>query len=137
MVYETTLIIVFCSISSHIFSNANEDHVAEVLHRLGLEDCFDDVICFEYLNPPNQKNDVDDTYNCCVTETGDLLPTSHIICKPLENSIQQAFKMANINPRKQQYTDCNSHGPQHCVGSSERKKSVDYALESIHNIREA
>ncbi|KVI11351.1 hypothetical protein Ccrd_010240 [Cynara cardunculus var. scolymus] len=50
---------------SLIFSNANEDYVAEVLHRLGLEDCFDDV------------------------------------------------------------------------GSSERKKSVDYALESIHNIREA
>ncbi|KAL9998324.1 putative Heat shock protein Hsp90 [Helianthus debilis subsp. tardiflorus] len=28
-----------------IFSNANEAHVAEVLHRHGLEDYFDDVIC--------------------------------------------------------------------------------------------
>ncbi|KVI11947.1 uncharacterized protein C24B11.05-like [Cynara cardunculus var. scolymus] len=129
-----------------IFSNANEAHVAEVLHRLGLEDCFDDVICFESLNPPNQKNSADDTSNCCVTETGDLLPTSPIICKPFENSFQQAFKMANINPHKTIFFDDSIRNIQTAkvtgldtvlVGSSERKKGVDYALESIHNIREA
>lgn len=33
--------------------------MVEILHRLGLEDCFDDVICFETLNPP-KNNDADD-----------------------------------------------------------------------------
>ncbi|KAI3679890.1 hypothetical protein L2E82_50870 [Cichorium intybus] len=42
-----------------IFSNANEAHVAEVLHRRGLEDCFEDVICFESLNPKNQNTNSD------------------------------------------------------------------------------
>ncbi|KAJ9548392.1 hypothetical protein OSB04_020935 [Centaurea solstitialis] len=112
-----------------IFSNANEAHVAEVLHRLGLEDCFDDVICFESLNPPNQNN-----------------AKSLVICKPFENAFQEAFKMANIDPRKTIFFDDSIRNIQTAkvtgldtvlVGSSERKKGVDYALESIHNIKEA
>lgn len=39
-----------------IFSNGNEAHVAKVLSRLGLEDCFDDIICFETLNPIHKDN---------------------------------------------------------------------------------
>lgn len=42
-----------------IFSNGNEAHVAEVLSRLGLEDCFDDIISFETLNP-TQNDEVSD-----------------------------------------------------------------------------
>lgn len=129
-----------------IFSNANEAHVAEVLHRLGLEDCFDDVICFESLNPPNQTTDADDTPKSCVIESADLLPKSPVICKPFENAFQEAFKMANINPHKTMFFDDSIRNIQTAkvtgldtvlVGSSERKKGVDYALESIHNIREA
>lgn len=40
-----------------IFSNGNEAHVAKVLSRLGLEDCFDDIICFETLNPIHKDKD--------------------------------------------------------------------------------
>ncbi|KAK6142161.1 hypothetical protein DH2020_005216 [Rehmannia glutinosa] len=93
-----------------IFSNGNEAHVAKVLSRLGLEDCFDDIICFETLNPTRKDNDE--------------LPKPPIVCKPFENSFEQAFKIAGINPQK-------------TVGSSHRTKGVDYALESIHNMREA
>ncbi|KAI3694633.1 hypothetical protein L1987_77601 [Smallanthus sonchifolius] len=124
-----------------IFSNANEAHVAEVLSRLGLEDCFDDVICFESLNPKTQtktpKND---------GEPDGLLPKSPIVCKPSENAFQQAFKMANINPYKTLFFDDSIRNIQTAkltglstvlVGSSHHTKGVDYALESIHNIREA
>lgn len=38
-----------------IFSNGDEAHVAEVLSRLGLEDCFDDIVCFETLNAPAEE----------------------------------------------------------------------------------
>uniref|UniRef100_A0A7N0UW82 Uncharacterized protein n=1 Tax=Kalanchoe fedtschenkoi TaxID=63787 RepID=A0A7N0UW82_KALFE len=36
-----------------IFTNADKDHVGKVLTKLGLEDCFEGVICFETLNPYN------------------------------------------------------------------------------------
>ncbi|KAI3679888.1 hypothetical protein L2E82_50868 [Cichorium intybus] len=135
-----------------IFSNANEAHVAEVLHRLGLEDCFDDVICFETLNPKKTQITDSDPPKSSVTGYDDVnklavvLPESPIVCKPFENAFQQAFKMANINPHKTLFFDDSIRNVQTAkltglttvlVGSSQRKKGVDYALESIHNIREA
>ncbi|KAK6117987.1 hypothetical protein DH2020_048272 [Rehmannia glutinosa] len=104
-----------------IFSNGNEAHVAKVLSRLGLEDCFDDIICFETLNPTCMDNDE--------------FPKPPIVCKPFENSFEQAFKIAGINLRK---TTAKVMGLRTVwVGSSHRTKGVDYALESIHNMREA
>ncbi|XP_008775418.2 uncharacterized protein LOC103695783 isoform X2 [Phoenix dactylifera] len=43
-----------------IFTNADKAHAAEVLKRLGLEDCFEGVICFETLNPPVLPSDSDE-----------------------------------------------------------------------------
>ncbi|CAA0825348.1 Haloacid dehalogenase-like hydrolase (HAD) superfamily protein [Striga hermonthica] len=119
-----------------IFSNGNEAHVAKVLSRLGIEDCFDDIICFETLNPSHTNN---------LLENGET-HESPIICKPFEYSFEQAFKIAEINPRKTLFFDdsirnlqaANSVGLKTVwVGSSHRTKGVDYALESIHNIKEA
>ncbi|CAI9297965.1 unnamed protein product [Lactuca saligna] len=134
-----------------IFSNANEAHVAEVLHRLGLEDCFEDVICFESLNPKNQIINSDSPKSSVtgyddVSKVSDVLPESPIVCKPFENAFQQAFKMAKITPHKTLFFDDSIRNIQTAkltglstvlVGCSQRKKGVDYALESIHNIREA
>ncbi|XP_071719632.1 uncharacterized protein C24B11.05-like [Rutidosis leptorrhynchoides] len=131
-----------------IFSNANEAHVAEVLGRLGLEDCFDDVICFESLN---SKNETTDATNSSVIEDNEdepvgLLPKTPIVCKPFENAFQQAFEMAKINPDKTLFFDDSLRNIQTAklmglttvlVGSSQRKYGADYALESIHNIKEA
>ncbi|KAI7726021.1 hypothetical protein M8C21_033451, partial [Ambrosia artemisiifolia] len=130
-----------------IFSNGNEAHVAEVLHRLGLEDCFDDVICFESLNPKNTINNPS-APNGSVIGFGynGELPESPIVCKPFENAFQQAFKLAKINPHKTLFFDDSIRNIQTSkltglttvlVGSSQRKPGVDYALESIHNMREA
>ncbi|KAI7755363.1 hypothetical protein M8C21_004303 [Ambrosia artemisiifolia] len=69
-----------------------------------------------------------------------------IICKPSENAFQEAFKTAKINPYKTLFFDDSIRNIQTAkltglttvwVGSSLRKNGVDYALESIHNIREA
>ncbi|KAL7589592.1 uncharacterized protein C24B11.05 [Lactuca sativa] len=134
-----------------IFSNANEAHVAEVLHRLGLEDCFEDVICFESLNPKNQITNSDSPKSSVagyddVSKRDVVLPESPIVCKPFENAFQQAFKMAKITPHKTLFFDDSIRNIQTAkltgldtvlVGCSQRKKGVDYALESIHNIREA
>ncbi|XVE59282.1 hypothetical protein DITRI_Ditri05aG0033400 [Diplodiscus trichospermus] len=43
-----------------IFSNGDKVHVAKVLRKLGLEDCFEMIISFETLNPTNGTNTSDD-----------------------------------------------------------------------------
>ncbi|KAK2996059.1 hypothetical protein RJ640_022176 [Escallonia rubra] len=142
-----------------IFSNANKAHVAQVLSRLGLEDCFEKIICFETLNPTNESS----TSNCGVgtqfkgsksqsmDHSGEpnavsVLPKSPVICKPFEEAFEQAFKIAGIDPQKTLFFDDSIRNLQTAksiglhtvlVGSSHRAKRVDYALESIHNIREA
>jgi putative hydrolase of the HAD superfamily len=35
-----------------IFTNGDMVHAVRALERLGLEDCFEGIICFETLNPP-------------------------------------------------------------------------------------
>lgn len=123
-----------------IFSNGNDAHVAKVLNKLNLEDCFDDVITFETLNP---------VHNSSISKNENVdseCPISPIVCKPFEESFEQAFKIAQVNPQKALFFDDSIRNLQggkrmglHTVwvGSSQRAQGVDYSLESIHNIREA
>lgn len=53
-----------------IFSNGNAAHVAKVLGKLGLEDCFEDIICFETLNPTKASEEPE---NSCDGETRIIL----------------------------------------------------------------
>lgn len=121
-----------------IFSNGNEAHVAKVLSRLGLEDCFEDIICFETLNPTKTSEEPE---NC-----RDELPQTPILCKPFENAFQHAFKTAGINPQKTLFFDDSIRNLQTAknlglhtvwVGSCQKTHGVDYSLESIHNMKEA
>nr|XP_019709969.1 uncharacterized protein C24B11.05-like [Elaeis guineensis] len=43
-----------------IFTNADKVHAAKVLSKLGLEDCFEGIICFETLNPPTDLSSPSD-----------------------------------------------------------------------------
>ncbi|XP_059430085.1 suppressor of disruption of TFIIS-like [Corylus avellana] len=132
-----------------IFSNADKGHVAKALSRLGLEDCFDLVISFETLNPTTNENDnaYDNVVHIpCQPNSTSELPMSPVICKPFENAFIQAFKAGSINPQRTLFFDdsirniqCGKRMGLHTVhvGTSHRGNGVDYALESIHNIREA
>ena len=40
-----------------IFTNADKAHADQVLRKLGLEDCFEGIICFETLNPPLEQDE--------------------------------------------------------------------------------
>ncbi|XVF68805.1 hypothetical protein PTKIN_Ptkin11bG0030600 [Pterospermum kingtungense] len=136
-----------------VFSNGDEVHVAKVLRKLGLEDCFEGVISFETLNPPtNGRNNSDNRGSS--TEILDAtnyasqsaLPQTPVTCKPFENAFEQAFKIAKINPQKTLFFDDSIRNIQTgkqvglhtvLVGTSHRTNGADYALESIHNIKEA
>ncbi|XVF46540.1 hypothetical protein PTKIN_Ptkin03bG0035100 [Pterospermum kingtungense] len=142
-----------------IFTNADKNHAARVLNRLGLEDCFEGIICFETLNPTNNDNSSADGAKF-ISSTGNFdiskysarpdseleLPTTPVVCKPFAKAFEKAFEIANINPQKTLFFDDSIRNLQtgksmglHTVwvGTSHRTDGVDYALESIHNIREA
>ncbi|KAJ0027714.1 hypothetical protein Pint_35403 [Pistacia integerrima] len=156
-----------------IFTNADKDHAVKALNRLGLEDCFEGIICFETLNPTHKSNVSDDeddiafvgsTATATTASTNgsgifDIvghfaqpnpslvgLPKTPIVCKPSEFAIEQALKIANINPQRTLFFEDSVRNIQagkrvglHTVriGSSQRVKGADYALESIHYMKEA
>ncbi|OMO91201.1 HAD-superfamily hydrolase, subfamily IA, variant 3 [Corchorus olitorius] len=138
-----------------IFSNGDKVHVAKVLKKLGLEGCFETVISFETLNPTDgsSTSESDDEISLKfrgLSTTSDLDASNcletPVICKPFENAFEQAFKIANINPQKTIFFDDSIRNIQTgkeiglhtvLVGTSHRTNGADYALESIHNIKEA
>ncbi|ONK67742.1 uncharacterized protein A4U43_C05F3270 [Asparagus officinalis] len=139
-----------------IFTNGDKLHAARVLSRMGIEDCFEGIICFETLNPledpssPNEANSENEIFDIIAHLSKDdanvELPRSPILCKPSEDAMIQALKIANIDPQRTIFFDdsirnivAGKHIGLHTVlvGTSNRIKGADYALESIHNIKEA
>ncbi|XP_059430305.1 uncharacterized protein C24B11.05 [Corylus avellana] len=153
-----------------IFTNADKAHAARVLSKLGLEDCFEGIICFETLNSNNKEGNVvpteeddaelGDTRPSTIssTEAFDIdeymsqpkaslvLPKTPVVCKPFEDAYEEVFKIANINPQRTLFFDDSIRNIQTgkrvglhtvLVGTSHRSQGADYALESIHNIKEA
>ncbi|CAK7348566.1 unnamed protein product [Dovyalis caffra] len=143
-----------------IFTNADKAHAAEVLERLGLEDCFEGVICFETLNPPLETATyMDELDNGAVTAggepeprdfdgaaTGNVSSKSRILCKPSLEAIQAAIQIANVDPEQTIFFDDSARNIASgkaaglhtvIVGSSALVPGADHALRSIHNIKEA
>ncbi|CAK7331496.1 unnamed protein product [Dovyalis caffra] len=138
-----------------VFTNADKTHASRVLNRLGLEDCFERIICFETLNDAKKGNDAVDGDEAGVFDVNEyatcpdadlVLPRTTVVCKPFEEAFEQVFKIASINPQKTLFFDDSIRNLQtgkrlglHTVwvGSSRRTEGVDCALESIHNIKEA
>eukprot|EP00268_Persea_americana_P045114 TRINITY_DN4586_c0_g1_i1.p1 TRINITY_DN4586_c0_g1~~TRINITY_DN4586_c0_g1_i1.p1 ORF type:complete len:292 (+),score=61.70 TRINITY_DN4586_c0_g1_i1:197-1072(+) len=148
-----------------IFTNGDRIHAAKVLSRLGLEDCFEGIICFETLNPTNGSCSYDEesdakgglrqTSSTGVFDIldhfsrpndGSDLPKTPVLCKPSEAAMEHALKIANIDPKTTIFFDDSIRNIQAgkriglqtvLVGTSQRVKGADFALESIHNIREA
>lgn len=119
-----------------IFTNADRAHVARVVKRLGLEDCFEGVICFETLNPDNHN------YN----HVEAIDAANSILCKPSLEAIETAIGIANVDPNKTIFFDDSARNITGgkaaglhtvIVGSSVLVPGADYALSSIHNIKEA
>lgn len=138
-----------------IFTNADRIHAAKVLSRLGLEDCFEGVICFETLNPTEDsssrgkdaKTEIFDILgHLSEQDSGVEIPKTPVLCKPSEYAMIEALKIGKINPQRTIFFDDSIRNIQSgkriglhtvLVGTHIRVKGADHALESIHNIREA
>uniref|UniRef100_A0A2P2P7S6 Uncharacterized protein n=1 Tax=Rhizophora mucronata TaxID=61149 RepID=A0A2P2P7S6_RHIMU len=75
-----------------------------------------------------------------------ILPKTPIVCKPSEAAMEMALKIANINPQRTLFFEDSVRNIQAgkrlgldtvLVGTSHRVKGADYALESLHNLRQA
>ncbi|XVF80371.1 hypothetical protein PTKIN_Ptkin15bG0064400 [Pterospermum kingtungense] len=138
-----------------IFTNADKVHARQVLKRLGLEDCFEGIICFETLNPPLEPADFMDALDDIQVVAGDNKQPnkadttdakSPILCKPSLESFEAAIQIANVDPKKTIFFDDSARNIASgkaaglhtvIVGSSVLVPGADYALRSIHNIKEA
>lgn len=94
-----------------IFTNSDKAHAEEVLCRVGIQDCFEGIICFETLNPPTPtchglhkplssisdelSSDLDD-----LDESDGFRPKSPILCKPSIEAMEAAIRIANVDPEK-------------------------------------
>ena len=69
-----------------IFTNGDKVHAAKVLNRMGLEDCFEGIICFETLNPPSQITDINNDWDMVAVSSA--IPKTPVICKPSKVAIE-------------------------------------------------
>ncbi|CAN6297186.1 unnamed protein product [Urochloa humidicola] len=138
-----------------VFTNSDKAHAEAALHRLGLQGCFDGVICFETLNPCNSLSE---SRNCMLfkdettvdlvdlNESDGFRPKSPILCKPSIEAMEAAIRIANVDPKKTIFFDDSTRNIASgkaagfhtvIVGRSTLVPGADHALESIHNIKEA
>ena len=77
-----------------IFTNSDRIHALTVLDRLGLKDCFEQIICFETMNPnlPNSTRP-------------DEFP---VLLKPSLDAMKIALDVANVNPCRTLFLDDNA-----------------------------
>jgi hypothetical protein len=89
-----------------------------VLHRLGLEDCFQRIISFETLNS-SKSNNINSTHNkdgseskqssagifdfyeyICRPNADIVLPKTPVVCKPFQDAFEKVFKMIDVDPHR-------------------------------------
>ena len=83
-------------------------HAVRALKRLGLEDCFEGIICFETLNPPcllplydqAAPEIFDIAGHFARSGSVDELPRTPVLCKPNDGAMEAALRIANVNPHK-------------------------------------
>ncbi|KAH7573759.1 hypothetical protein JRO89_XS03G0203400 [Xanthoceras sorbifolium] len=107
----------------------HRNHAIECLKRLGIEDCFEQIICFETMNPNLSK----------VTRP-DEFP---IVLKPSMDAMKIALDVADVDPRRTLFLDDNVKNVTAgkalglrtvLVGKTMKSKEADYALENINNL---
>ncbi|RLN36503.1 uncharacterized protein C24B11.05-like [Panicum miliaceum] len=134
-----------------IFTNSDKAHAARVLEKLGLEDCFEGIICFETLNPPTEQ-DANEQKNADEADGGsregfdDPAPRRGILCKPSLESMEAVIEIAKLDAKRTVFFDDSARNIAAgkaagfhtvIVGTSALVAGADLALESIHNIKEA
>lgn len=110
-----------------VFTNGDKIHAHTVLDKLGVKDCFEQIICFDNLNLQDNFNNA-----------------TPIVCKPSTKAFHRALQLAGVDAEKALFLDDSPHnieaakaiGLWTClVGKSKKTKGADFAIETIHNLK--
>ncbi|KAG2401438.1 hypothetical protein LR48_Vigan02g226900 [Vigna angularis] len=115
-----------------VFTNSDRIHAMRALDRLGIKDCFEQIICFETINPnlPNAARP-------------DEFP---VLLKPSPDAFKIALHAANVDPRRTLFLDDSvrniAAGKEMglhtvLVGKTVKSKEADYAVEFVNNVAQA
>ncbi|CAM0875289.1 unnamed protein product [Alopecurus aequalis] len=100
-----------------LFTNSDRAHMKKALERLGVDEaCFDDVVCFETMNPH--------LFGEVIEDDGANADRTVVVLKPSVDAIVAGLRVAGTNPRR-------------TVGKRVRSKEADYAFENIGSLRRA
>ncbi|KAJ4843219.1 hypothetical protein Tsubulata_039636 [Turnera subulata] len=112
-----------------ICTNSDRVHAIKVLKRLGIEDCFDQIICFETMNPNLSKSTRPDEFP--------------VLLKPAMDAMKIALMAADVDPRRTLFLDDNVKNVAAgktiglrtvLVGKTVKSKEADYVVENVHNL---
>ncbi|KAK9725485.1 hypothetical protein RND81_05G147100 [Saponaria officinalis] len=115
-----------------IFTNSDWIHSTKVLNILGIEDCFEQIICFETINPNLPK----------ATRPNEF----PVLLKPSLDAMRIAISAANVNPHRTLFLDDSVRNiaagkamglKTALVGRSTKTNDADYALETVNNLVKA
>ncbi|XP_009366925.2 uncharacterized protein LOC103956624 [Pyrus x bretschneideri] len=115
-----------------IFTNSDRKHAVKVLERLGVEEYFDRIICFETMNP-----------NLPSSTQPDEFP---VVLKPSIKAMEIALRAAEVDPRRTLFLDDNVRNVAAgkavglrtvLVGKTVKSKEADYVLENVNNMAQA
>ncbi|CAA7404130.1 unnamed protein product [Spirodela intermedia] len=77
-----------------IFTNSDREHARRALERLGLVGCFDDIICFETMNP--------NLFSSSVSSS-----SSGVVLKPSIAAFEVALCISGVHPQRTLFLDDN------------------------------
>lgn len=112
-----------------IFTNSDKIHALKALDRLGIKDCFEQIICFETLNP-----------NLSNSTRPDEFP---VLLKPSLDAFKIAIQTANVDPRRTLFLDdsvrnivAGKEMGLHTVlvGEGVKSKVGDYVVECVSRV---
>ncbi|KAH6769890.1 Haloacid dehalogenase-like hydrolase superfamily protein [Perilla frutescens var. hirtella] len=112
-----------------IFTNSDRIHAMKALDRLGIRDCFEQIICFETMNPNLWKPECAGEYP--------------VVLKPSVDAMRIAVDAADVDPRRTLFLDDNVKNIAAgkavglrtvLVGRATKSKEADYAIETLINM---
>ncbi|KAJ8543241.1 hypothetical protein K7X08_005764 [Anisodus acutangulus] len=112
-----------------IFTNSDRIHAMKALDHLGIQDCFEQIICFETMN-----------FNLSKATRSEEIP---VILKPSLEAMNIAIEAAQVNPCRTLFLDDNARNIAAgkavglrtvLVGRATKTKEADYALEMVTDL---
>ncbi|XP_004296895.1 PREDICTED: uncharacterized protein LOC101301381 [Fragaria vesca subsp. vesca] len=115
-----------------IFTNSDRNHALTCLDRLGLNGCFEQIICFETMNPKLAESTRPDEFP--------------VVLKPSMEAMRIAIEAAEVDPRRTLFLDDNVRNITAgravglrtvLVGKTVKSKEADYVLENVKNLAQS